>query len=98
VARPELATEQLHRPTRQYGQAVKAQTGKVVEWSKQNAINTKRMQDHLDKEAEKAAKSVEFLGLPTKDDFLATVGSLLVFLRSMTYSFQGLLLLVRKQY
>lgn len=45
----------------------------MVEWPKENAINTKRMQDHLDKEAEKAAKSVEFLGLPSQDDFPATV-------------------------
>jgi hypothetical protein len=72
VGRPDLVTREQHRH-KQSGQAVKDQTGKKVEWTKQNAVNTKRKQDYLDREAKKAAKSVQFLGLPSDDTFPAEV-------------------------
>ena len=52
---------------------MKDQIGKKVEWTKQNAVNTKRKQDYLDREAKKAAKSMEFLSQPTDDTFPAEV-------------------------
>ena len=52
---------------------MKTQIGKKVEWTKQNAVNTKRKQDYLDREAKKAAKSAEFLSLPSDDAFPAEV-------------------------
>lgn len=57
---------------------MKDRIGKKVEWTKQNAINTKRKQDYLDREAKKAVKSVEFLGLPTDDNFPAEVFPILL--------------------
>jgi hypothetical protein len=56
------------------GPPVKDQTAKKVEWARQNAVNTKRKQDYLDREAKKAAKSMEFLGIPSDDTFPAEVG------------------------
>jgi hypothetical protein len=67
-----MVTREQHRH-KQLGRAVKDQVGKKVEWTKQNAVNTKRKQDYLDREAKKAAKSVEFLSLPSDDTFTAEV-------------------------
>jgi hypothetical protein len=55
------------------GRPAKDQIVKKVEWAKQNAVNTKRKQDYLDKEATEAAKSMEFLGVPTNNTFPAEV-------------------------
>jgi hypothetical protein len=77
VGRPDLVTQEQHRH-KQLGRAVKDQSGKKVEWTKLNAVKTKRKQDYLDQEAKKAAKSVEFLNLPSDDDnFPAQVCSIL---------------------
>lgn len=66
-------TPQGHYRHKQLGPPVKYQTPKKVEWARQNAVNTKRKQEYLDREAKKAAKSTEFLGVPSDDTFPAEV-------------------------
>lgn len=93
MGRPDLITREQHRH-KQSGPVVKGQIGKKVEWTKQNAVNTKRKQDYLDREAKKAAKSVEFLSQPSDDTFPAEVCQFTSGC-DMTYVFPGLLFLVR---
>lgn len=76
----------------------KRQAGQPSKWSKTPAVNTRRMQAHLNQAAGKAPLNEKFLGQPPKEKLPAVVCRNLAFIAIVTNAMVGLLSLVGYQF